>query len=269
MIADCAGESAVLPLLSHVLLETWRRRRGAMLALTGYQAAGGIAHAIAHTAEQTYARFDAAQQRLVRALFLRLIALGDATEDTRRRIRRAELDPDTIAIVEELAQARLVTVDHDRIEIAHEALIRCWPRLCDWLATDREALRIHRQITDATTAWLAAGRDPDALLRGNRLAAARAWRSASDAVVTCAEDEFLTAGLAAQTHDHVIARRRIRRVRQLVALLGVLVIAATVATVTTVRSQQTAAQQRELALVRNVLDEAAALRPPIRTWRCD
>ena len=47
LIADVTGQPGVLPLVSHALLETWRRRGGTALTLNGYLAAGGIAYAIA------------------------------------------------------------------------------------------------------------------------------------------------------------------------------------------------------------------------------
>ena len=54
-------------------------------------------------------------------------------------------------------------------EITHEALIRCWLRLRDWLAEDREGLRLHRQLTEATGAWESLHRDPGVLYRGTEL----------------------------------------------------------------------------------------------------
>jgi WD40 repeat protein len=263
VIADCAAEPAVLPLLSHALRETWRRRRGTTLTLAGYQAAGGITHAIAHTAEHVHEHLDDTQRRLVKSLFLRLTALGEGTEDTKRRVRRAELDttdPHTTAVLDHLTRSRLITVDRDRIEITHEALIRCWPRLRDWLATDRDGLRIHRQLTEDTHTWLALNRDPDTLYRGSRLATADEWHRVADAVITPNEREFLTASLAAQTRERAVARRRTRRLRQLVVLLSVLLLVAGITTLTAVRAQQTATQQRDLALAQNALSEAAALR---------
>src|SRR5262249_53293857 len=72
LVAQVSGHAGALPLLSHALLETWRRRRGRLLTLAGFQAAGGIDGALAKTAEDLYAGFEPAQQLLVRQLFLRL-----------------------------------------------------------------------------------------------------------------------------------------------------------------------------------------------------
>jgi len=263
VIADCAGESAMLPLLSHALLETWRRRRGNTLTLSGYQAAGGIAHAISQTAEQVYQDFDDRSQQFAKSLFLRLTALGDGTEDTKRRLRRDELDstgPDATAVLERLVHARLIALDHEWVEITHEALIRCWPRLHGWLAADRDGLRVHRQLTEAATTWQALDRDPDALYRGSRLATVQEWHTATDTALNRSEREFLTASLAAQASDRAATRRRTRRLRQLIALLSVLLLVAGVAVVVAVRAGQSATEQRDVAVAQTALVEANTLR---------
>src|SRR5262249_61562003 len=76
------------------------------------------------------------------------------------------------AVLERLAQARLGVVGDDPAEIAHEALIREWPRLRGWLAEDRDELRTLRQLTTAAGSWDEAGRDDADLYRGSRLAGA-------------------------------------------------------------------------------------------------
>ncbi len=75
----------------------------------------------------------------MRRMFLRLTELGETTEDTRRRVPLAELIPEgegsgeATEVLEQLAAARLLVVGDDSAEIAHEALIREWPRLRGWL----------------------------------------------------------------------------------------------------------------------------------------
>lgn len=73
--------------------------------------------------------------------------LGEGVQDTRRRVDRAELDlPDADTVRHLLATQRLVVLGEDTVEIAHEALIDAWPRLHGWRHTDRETLRLHRQL---------------------------------------------------------------------------------------------------------------------------
>ncbi|GAB3160208.1 hypothetical protein GCM10027258_75150 [Amycolatopsis stemonae] len=262
LVADAAGRPAVLPLVSHALLETWRRRQGITLTLAAYEAAGGIRNAIAHTAETVYGELEPEQQAKVRQIFLRLTALGDGTEDTKRRLRRRELDDDpaTAEVLERLAAARLLALDRDGAEIAHEALIRSWPRLQDWLAEDREGHRLHRQLAEATDLWESLDRDAGSLYRGTRLGLATEWAARSPGALTGRERAFLEAGRAQATAEADAVRRRTRRLRQLAALLGVLLVLAGVATGFAIDASRTATDQRNVALARKAVGDAADLR---------
>jgi energy-coupling factor transporter ATP-binding protein EcfA2 len=267
VIADATGQPGVLPLVEHALLETWRRRRGTTLTLAGYDAAGGITQAIARTAETIYTTLPEDQQQWARQLFLRLVVLGEGTEDTRRRVHRDELDltePGRTELLTQLTDARLITLDRDGVEIAHEALIRNWPRLHGWLTDDRGGRRIHRHITEAAHTWHALQRDPGALYRGSRLSQADQWATAtSESVLSAREQEFLHASLTAHADEQADAQRRTRRLRRLVALLAVVAMLAVTATVLGIRAQQAAinqarlaTEQRTVAISQKVMSEA-------------
>jgi len=186
-----------LPLLSHALLETWKRRAGHMLTLKGYADAGGVRGAIAHTAESVYQNLSPEDQVIARNLFLRLTELGEGTEDTRRRASFEEmmlLEEDAghvRTVLNRLAEARLVTVGEDTAEVAHEALIREWPTLREWLNQDREGLHLHRHLTEAAHEWELLGRDPGALYRGAHLAQAREWSALHPKDLNAGERAFL------------------------------------------------------------------------------
>jgi WD40 repeat protein/transcriptional regulator with XRE-family HTH domain len=177
LVKEVTDAPGGLPLLSHALLETWRRRRGKTLTLAGYEAAGCLDGAIARTSERVYGRFTEGQAGAARRVLLRLVAPGDGTPDTRRSVERAELPgtgrDDTAHVVEALAEARLLTLDGDTVEMAHDALITAWPRLRGWVEEDRDRLRVHRNLTEAAHAWQELGREKGALCRGSRLAAAQ------------------------------------------------------------------------------------------------
>ncbi|MFD0392682.1 hypothetical protein ACFQ3Z_07580 [Streptomyces nogalater] len=192
--------------------ETWRRRRGNALTLAGFQAAGGFEGALAQTAEDFHSGLSGTQQRIARQLFLRLIALGEGTEDTKRRVPRHELDDtaDVAHVLEQATRARLLTVDRDRVEITHEALIGCWPRLGRWLSEDREHLRLHRALTEATAVWESLDHHPDTLYRGVRLAAVR---DLPEDVLTARERAFLDASRSAEESEARRVRRHLRRLR--------------------------------------------------------
>ncbi|HEX5406001.1 MAG TPA: helix-turn-helix domain-containing protein [Pseudonocardiaceae bacterium] len=262
VMADVAGQAGALPLLSNALLETWRRRRGTTLTLGGYQAGGGITHAIAGTAEQVYAGLAERDQRLAKTLFLRLTAADDDTDATRRVIHRDDLDltdQHTAALLEQLVRARLITVDHDQIELAHDALIRCWPRLPEWLAADRAGLRVHRQLANAARTWEVAGHDQDTVYRGRLLAVARDWAAGSDAVLSPRERAFLSAGQAAEFAERGVSVRRTRQLRFLVTLLSVLLLVAATTIGFAVAEQRATIAQHDIAVAQDAFIQAEAM----------
>ncbi|MEV6583106.1 XRE family transcriptional regulator [Streptomyces sp. NPDC051582] len=261
LVAHAHGQVGVLPLLSHALLETWRRRRGAALTLDGFHAAGGFEGALAQSAETLHASLSARQQRLAQQIFVHLIALGEGTEDTKRPVAREELnqDADTATVLARAARLRLLTLDDGRVELTHEALIRAWPRLRGWLTDDRERLRLHRRLTDAARAWEALGRDSGALYRGTRLDLARDLAATRPIGLTAAERAFLDASTAAEAAAGNTARRRARRLRTLVTLLAALVVVAGVATANAVRAEDEVTRQRNDAIAQNLADSATDL----------
>ncbi|MFE3858607.1 hypothetical protein ACFXPN_46690 [Streptomyces griseorubiginosus] len=257
LVEEVAGAPGGLPLLSHALLETWRRRRGKTLTLAGYEAAGCLDGAIAKTAEKVYARFTADQATAARRLLLRMVVPGDGTPDTRRPLERAEL-PDTgrddfAHVLEALARARLLTLHGDTVEMAHESLITAWPRLRGWINEDRERLRSQRSLTEAAHTWQQLGREEGALYRGSRLTAAlehfgeapreeltdleqafleagrgsaqrgrRRHRLILTTVTTALCLALLTAGLALVQRHHALTAQRLAESRQLAAQSGAL-----------------------------------------------
>src|SRR5882757_234780 len=257
LVVHTHGQVGVLPLLSHALRETWRRRRGNTLTLTAFQATGGIEGALAHTAEALHAELRPHQQDLLRDLFLRLTALGDGVEDTKRRIAREDLG-DHDELIDRLVDRRLLTVDGDTVEITHEALIRCWPRLRDWLADNREGLRIHRQLAEAAAGWQELGREKGALYRGTRLAVARDW--AATGAATARERDFLDASVRGADEEQKVTQRHTSRLRFSVVTLTVLLVVAATATGLAISAQNSANEQRDIALSQNVAGEAAQLR---------
>ncbi|WTX12660.1 hypothetical protein OG303_11620 [Streptomyces sp. NBC_00005] len=258
IVADVADEPGGLPLMAHALREVWRRRTGKTLTLAAYEAVGGIQGAVAHTAEAAYAQCKPAEAAAVRALLLRLVNPGDGTEDTRRPADRAELDADdtTARILERLVRVRLLTVDGDTVDLAHEALIGAWPRLRGWIDEDRERLRLHRRLTEAAVAWAELGRDAGALYRGIRLTEAReAFGSEvreNSGELNRFERDFLAASVAAYEQGRRIAARATRRLRALTGALALLLCLAVVAGVAAWRQSGVSAHQRDEAEARRI-----------------
>ncbi|MFJ7046803.1 helix-turn-helix domain-containing protein [Streptomyces sp. NPDC101112] len=271
LVKEVADAPGGLPLLSHVLLETWRRRRGKTLTLAGYEAAGALDGAIAKSAEQVYGRFTEGEAVTARRVLLRLIAPGDGTPDTRRPAQRAELEStgqqDTARVLEALARARLLTLDGDMVELAHEALITGWPRLRDWIQDNRERLRVHRTLTEASHAWQELGREADALYRGSRLATAQGhFGAAQRGDLTDLEEAFLTASVTAHQQALRAAARVTRRLRALTATLSILLVLSVTTSLvawhqsrSSYRQRQVADTARQVALSRQLATQSAAL----------
>jgi WD40 repeat protein/energy-coupling factor transporter ATP-binding protein EcfA2 len=259
LVAESAAHAGALPLLSHVLLEVWRRRRGNALTLAAYESVGGMAGALERTAEAIYAGLDERQRQRTRALFLRLIAPGEGTEDTKRRMPRHEINLDDAELAEVVARfvrARLLLLTEDGVEISHEALIHGWPRLLGWLAEDRDLLRAHRRLTEAATEWDRHGRDDGLLYRGARLLD---WHGRDTDGLNELEQRFLAAGRGLEARERARSRRRVRLV--LVSLIAVLSVVSVLAGVALVQGRQ-AAQERDLALSRQLALQARAQLEP-------
>ncbi|MFD9336611.1 hypothetical protein ACFWBF_19740 [Streptomyces sp. NPDC060028] len=256
-------EAGALPLLSHVLWATWEKRAGTHLTVAGYRAAGGISQAIAETAEREYTALDEAGRKAVRRMLPRLVRVGTDTTDTARPADRSELLhglPDTQAAQRAIdtftTKARLLTADQDTVRISHEALLRAWPRLREWIDADRDWLRTGQQLADDAQAWERAGRDSSLLYRGNRLAAVR--ERAANAPTTAAG---LPPGPAAFMEASWRQERRgARRRKAAVAFVTVLALLASLGLAGAVMFQRQASRAQERDLARYLASEAESLR---------
>ncbi|MGY3676497.1 caspase, EACC1-associated type [Streptomyces sp. TE33382] len=256
-------EAGALPLLSHALWATWEKRAGTRLTVAGYRAAGGIAQAIAETAEREYAALDEVGQDAVRRMLPRLVRVGVDTTDTARPVDLSELLhglPDIQAAQRAIdrftTKARLLTADRDTVRISHEALLRAWPRLREWVDADRDWLRTGQQLADDAAAWEGASRDTSLLYRGNRLAAVR--ERAADAPTTAAA---LAPGPAAfMDASWRQERRGARRRRAAVVFFTVLALLASLGLASSVIFQRQASRAQERDLARFLASEAESVR---------
>jgi DNA-binding SARP family transcriptional activator/WD40 repeat protein len=267
LVREVEGEPAALPMLSHVLRETWERREGPTLTVAGYRATGGIRHAVAKSAESLYDAMDDAQRGRLRSLLLRLVMPNEDGDAVRARVPRAKVAVDEahVRLVEQLVDARLVSIDGDTVQIAHEALFRVWPRLRGWLDDDVEGQRLFRHLAGAADAWDAMDRPESELYRGMRLTRTLEWRDRARPDLSDTETAFLEASAVLAESEQRAAQERVRRERRVNhrlrgALTGVAVLAvlAVVAGVLAVRSADRAEGDRDLA--RDAADLAEARR---------
>ncbi|HEX4976535.1 MAG TPA: BTAD domain-containing putative transcriptional regulator, partial [Nocardioides sp.] len=251
IVADAGAEPGLLPLLSSALTQLWALRRGPDLTFEAYVALGGLRGAIAHLAESAFEQLDPPEQQAARTLVLRLAGPGEGSAVTRRRVPLDELaglpTPGVRAVVEKLADARLLSVSEGHVEVAHEALFREWPRLRAWLEEDAAGRGVQRRLALAASEWAAEGRDPALLWRGARLEAGLDVAAVRPDEVTATEREFLAAGreaLDAQQREAedraATTSRQNRRLRRSLVLLALVLAVALVAGFLAQRARQDA-----------------------------
>lgn len=184
LVQDALGEPAALPLLQFTLLKLWEGRDHNRVTLDLYRRLGGGRLALARAADALYEGLIPEDQRAFQRILLRLARPSEGLEVTSNRVRRQTLyyaseAPYRIdSVLDKLMKARLIRItpgenyNDDRIEVAHEALIRNWPRLVEWLDEARVTMRRRLRLTADAERWSGRGQSEDTLLRGELLAEA-------------------------------------------------------------------------------------------------
>lgn len=229
IVADVREEPGALPLLQYTLTELFERREGSEITLSAYQDLGGVAGALATRAEEVFALLDADQRLITRQLFLRLVTLGEGTEDIRRRALRSEL----MSLVNDVEQLetilglfgrhRLLSFDHDSttreptVEVAHEALIRVWQRLKNWVSESRNDVRQQRRLNELAVEWLNYYKDTSYLLHGLQLQQFEAWIEHSTIDLTEEELEYLQTSIDKRQEEERLEAERLGKEKSLEA----------------------------------------------------
>lgn len=169
MLTSVAGEPAALAMLQFCLDQLWERRdrKWKQLTLDAYRALGGVEGALAAHAEEVLAAMTKTESAVARDVFMRLV-----TEDgTRAVVPRGELDTATGGghVIDKLIEARLCTSregegEGELVELVHEALLKHWDRLRDWLADDEVFVRTRARVAKAAGRWQSEGHNADLLL---------------------------------------------------------------------------------------------------------
>jgi WD40 repeat protein/DNA-binding SARP family transcriptional activator len=267
LIRDTEGEPGALPLLSHALAETWRRRDGHVLTVEGYRATGGIRGAVARSADRLYDSLPPDQRATLRSVLLRLVAPSLDGDPVRYRVPSHSLlgDPGRERVVALLVRSRLVTSEADTFELAHEALARAWPRLQSWLEDDTAGQRILRHLGTAADEWQSLGRPASELYRGARLDTALEWQEATQPDLTDLERAFVAASVDhAQAESRAQAERarrdarQNRRLRWLLAATAIFLVAALVAGLVARGQRDVAEREGRVATARELAAAATA-----------
>jgi WD40 repeat protein/class 3 adenylate cyclase len=251
LIEETLDQPGGLPLLSTALVELWHRSTDSWLRLETYERTGGVRGAVARLAERSYGELTTTQQDVAKAIFLRLVATGDDDVIGRRRVPLEEFDADrdpvTAAVLARLATDRLLTRNEGTVEVAHEALLREWPRLRAWIDDDAQGRQLRGHLTTAAKQWAAADRDPAEVYRGARLSAALDWSTAHGTELNELERSFLQESRAASERDADRQRRANRRLKGLLAGVASLLVLALVAGVLAQQRSVEARRQTTIA----------------------
>ena len=279
IVADVSGQAGALPLLQFAMTTLFEGRTSDVLSFAEYLDGGGIFGSIGRRAEELWADLTDPQRHAVRQALLRMVAIDEGSADLRRRVRRADLrapDIDDAAMTHVLqlfGAHRLVTFDRDpvtrgaTVEVAHEALLREWPRLGTWLEGQRDELATRRQLAVAIAEWESADRDVSYLPTGGRLARYSEWAESTELSLSEIERKYLDDGDDRERRAEDQARLRRRRAgAALVAVASVLAVIAGFALLArrdanhsadlAAESAQIAARQEQIAATR--AEEAVA-----------
>lgn len=221
IVNDVGAEPGALPLLEDALDGLWQRRSDRTLTQAAYDALGGVVGALQGRADAIMHRLSRDHQTVAQRLLVSLVSIAeDGALDSRQRVpvtdlRQSAHDADAFdRVLHDLVDARLLVLDDAHqsptVEVAHEALIRKWPRLRAWLDEDRAGLLIQRRINQAAQLWQTQQRDESLLFRGAQLAQATDWRHSHEARLSNLERSFLDASEALKTQTDPAAEQSAR-----------------------------------------------------------
>ena len=262
-VAGADDAAGVLPLLSQAMSLTWDKREGDRLTGHGYGEAGGVRHAVQSSADSVYDALPAEQQALAREVLRNMTLVGRDGRLSRRPVMRADLYEDhpaaacssIDAVLEAFAARRLLVLDADTAEIAHDVLLQAWPRLRGWLEGERDSWILYGQLADAAAQWIDRQRDSSFLYRRTQLAAiqeaARRWAAdpARYPTLTRTESGFLAASSRTATRG---ARVRRAAFTTLAALLAIAIFTSVVA----LRAQRNASHQLRLVVSGQLISQS-------------
>jgi hypothetical protein len=217
ILDDVGQEPGNLPLLEFALTRLWEKQKNRTLTHAAYQEIGGVKKAIANHAEQVYQKLSETQKQQAQRIFVQLVRPGEGTEDTRRVATRAEVGEENWNLVSYLAgyQARLVVTGRqeteDTVEVVHEALIREWLTLREWMNANRQFRTWQERLKLALREWKTNNQDVGGLLRGASLTVAEDWLQKRADEMTQEERNFIQ--VSAKERDR--EKREIERRRRL------------------------------------------------------
>ncbi len=195
LIDDVWGELGNLPLVEFTLTQLWEKQQNGQLSHEDYSEIGCVEGALAEYGEQVYAGLSEFDRSRAKQIFIQLIRLEEGTQATRRLATRSQVNNWDLVI--QLASARLLMTNRndftgeETVEIVHEALIKSWGRLKQWIQHDTDFRRWQEQLRAAIYQWEESGEDRGALLRGVPLGIAQHWQQKRSEELSQRERDFI------------------------------------------------------------------------------
>ncbi|MBW4491581.1 MAG: PD40 domain-containing protein [Oscillatoria princeps RMCB-10] len=217
LVDDVTERPGYLPLLQFTLTQLWAKQSGGKLTGEAYEKSGGVEESLGNFAEAEYGKLGEGDRKRAQRVFIQLVQPGEGTEDTRRLAKKAEVGEDNWDLVAQLASARLVVTNRNEatgeetVEIVHEALIRGWGRLQNWMRGHRAFRSWQERLRVAMRQWESTGSDEGALLRGAPLAEAEGWLQQRLDEITPAERVYIEMGLELREREQKERERQRRR----------------------------------------------------------
>lgn len=196
-----------LPVLQFTLQTLWEYQTAdGLFTHAAYQDIGEVSGALARHASTVINGLTPDERARTQRLFRKLVRIDDEEQEiakllehaTNRRININDLDGNTQSLIQDrLVRSHLVVTGRneatgeDAVELAHEALIRHWPLLGDWLIENLQDKRTHQSLSDAVHIWERYNRDRSLLYRGRRLHEALRWQRTHPDETDAREAEFL------------------------------------------------------------------------------
>ncbi|OIP71499.1 MAG: hypothetical protein AUK43_06010 [Oscillatoriales cyanobacterium CG2_30_40_61] len=223
ILDDVDKEPGNLPLLEFALTELWKKRTRKQLTHKAYEEIGEVSGALTRYADEKYSKLSEQEQQQVRRIFVQLVRPGEGTLDTRRVATRAELNETNWSLVKELADARLVVTnraiisqdnsqqqiniqEQETVEVVHEALIRNWGQLREWMSTDREFRTWQEKLRGEMRQWQEMRKDRGTLLRGAPLLEAEKWLQKRSDQLSLEEREFIKQSIKQRKNQHFLSQ---------------------------------------------------------------
>ncbi|QNP29227.1 nSTAND1 domain-containing NTPase [Cylindrospermopsis curvispora] len=223
ILSDVKQQTGNLPLLEFALTKLWESTQGVELTHKIYEEIGKVEGALSRYADDQYNQLKPEEKEKVQRIFIQLVRPGEGAEDTRRIAMKAEIGEENWSLVNKIADTRLVvtstnTSEQETVEVAHEALIRNWGELRNWIDSNREFRAWQERLRVIRQQWESTERDTELLLRGGMLVQAeeRLKERPEDLIN---ERKFIEESI--QEKNRILQQEKARQKREMMTAWGI------------------------------------------------